>query len=292
MRRIFRFWRIVALLALALAAYAILDIGGPVQTGPHVARHDVTGLIFNDPERDALIRELGEDDDVRGLILRIDSPGGTVAGSEALYAALRSVAERKPVVAVMGEVAASGGYIAALAADHIVTRGNTLTGSIGVIKQEADLRELMDKLGVEVRERRSGPFKARPSPFSATPEAVEDWEDELIADSYAWFRGLVGARRGLDAAALDRVADGRVFTGRQALARGLADAEGGAEAARDWLAGQGAGRALPVRERKLEEEPASLLLELLGLAGAERAAADLGLERLARPGARLYAIMR
>ncbi|MGM0583701.1 MAG: signal peptide peptidase SppA [Pseudomonadota bacterium] len=292
MRRLFTFWRIVALLALALAAYAILDLGGPSKSGPHVARHDVFGVIYSDPERDALIRDMAEDPDVKALIVRIDSPGGTVTGAETLFEAIRAVAAEKPVVALMGEVAASGGYLAAIAADHVLTRGNTLTGSIGVVKQQPDVQALLDSLGVEMKERRSDVYKARPSPFSDTPPEVEAWEDRMIEESYAWFRGLVGERRGLEGEALDSVADGRVFTGRMALERGLVDAIGGPEAARAWLEGQGVSPDLPVFEAKLEEEPTSLLLELLGVRlPAGLALERLGLERLTS-GPRLYAIMR
>ena len=138
MRRLFTFWRIVALLALALAAWAIFSQSGP--SGPYIARHEITGIIFDDADRAAVLRGIADDPLAQALVLRIDSPGGTVAGSEALFHAIREVAERKPVVAVMGEVAASGGYIAAIGADRIVARGNTLTGSIGVVKQEVDVR--------------------------------------------------------------------------------------------------------------------------------------------------------
>jgi protease-4 len=290
MRRLFTFWRIVAILALALAAYAILDLGAPRAPGPHIARHDVFGVIYTDAERDALIRDLAEDDEVRALILRIESPGGTVTGAETLFAAVREVAERKPVVALLGEVAASGGYIAALGADHIVSRGNTLTGSIGVVKQEVDVRDLMDSLGVEVRERRSDVFKAQPSPFAPTPPIVDEWEEELIAEAYGWFRGLVADRRGLEGQALADVSNGRVFTGRQALERGLVDEVGGPETARAWLEGQGVPPGLEVIEKRVEEEDVGLLLRLLGADIARDAAARLGVQRLAH-GPRLYAIM-
>ena len=287
-RRLFTFWRVVAVIVLALIGWSIWTSAvGDGPGGPHVARHDVMGVITVDDERDALIRAIGRDSDARALVLRIDSPGGTATGAEALFAALRDVAAEKPVVAVMGEVAASGGYIAALAADHVLARGNTLTGSIGVVAQYPNFQDLLDRLGVDVIERRSVPFKALPSPFSETPGRVADWEAELLADSHAWFRDLVGERRGLEGPALDRVADGRVFNGRLALEAGLIDALGGLPEARAWLEGEGVPRALPLVERRVEEDR-SLLAELLGLP-LPGALAEF--RRLAA-GPRLYMILR
>ena len=164
---------------------------------------------------------------MRALVLRINSPGGTTAGSEALYAAIRRVAAEKPVVAVLGEVAASGGYVAALAADRIVGRGNTLTGSIGVIMEYPDLTEVMERLGIGIETVRSSELKAEPSPFRPTNPAARARDEALVADSYRWFRGLVGERRGLQGNALDAAANGGVFTGRLALESGLIDAIGG-----------------------------------------------------------------
>ncbi len=289
MRRIFTFWRIVALLALALAAYALFWPAAP--KGPFIARHHIEGIIFSDDERAAVLRGIADDPLARALILRIDSPGGTVAGSEMLYAAIRDIAAEKPVIAVMGEVAASGGYIAAIAADRIVARGNTLTGSIGVVKQEVDVRDLLGSLGVEIRERRSDVFKAMPSPFSPTPAIVDEWEDALIADAYQWFRALVGERRNLSDAELDQVADGRVFSGRQALERGLIDDIGGEEVALAWIVAQGVDADLPAITLELPEDEQSWLLDLLGLNAADgRLLRRFGLERLT-PGPRLYSML-
>jgi len=290
MRRIFSFWRLFALGVLGLAIYAAATTDAvEAARSPHVARFDVTGLITADPARDALLRELAEDAQVAALMIRIDSPGGTVAGSEALYEAIRAVAEAKPVVAQMEEVAASGGYIAAIAADHIVARGNTLTGSIGVVKQEVDARGLLDSLGVEISERRSDVYKARPSPFSETPPEVDAWEEELLEDAYQWFRGLVAERRALAGEALDEAANGRAFSGRQALARGLIDEIGGPEEALDWLAGRGVPRSLPVRQAEVERESDSLLGRFLGLDLSDLSLARSQLNRLTL-GPRFYSI--
>ena len=130
-RRVWR-WRIFALVLLAFVIGGVISQIGP-PSGPHIARYAVTGVIVEDTERDAMLDEIAENDDVKALIVEITSPGGSVSGSEDLYNALRRVAERKPVIASMGTVAASGGYITALGADYVFARRNSMTGSIGVI---------------------------------------------------------------------------------------------------------------------------------------------------------------
>jgi len=235
MRRRLTFWRILAILALVAAAVAAIPrTGGPV-VGDHLARIRIDGMILDDPRRSAVLADLARSKRVEGVIVHINSPGGTVVGSEALYEQLRAIAAEKPVVAVMSEAAASGGYITAIAADHIVARGNTLTGSIGVIAEIPNFAGLLEKLGVGVTKVKSAPLKAEPSFDSVpTPEALAA-QQVLIEDSFAWFKGLVAERRGLEGAALDTVADGRVFTGRMALELGLIDAIGDERTARAWL---------------------------------------------------------
>ncbi len=266
LRRRVAFWRIAAIVALAAVAAALWWRLTPAQ--PHVARVEILGVIFDDPERDTLLREIAEDPAARALIVRIDSPGGSVAGSEALFAALRAVAEVKPVVAVMGEVAASGGYIAALAADWIVARGGTITGSIGVVAEYPNVEELLDMVGVSVSRVASAPLKAEPSPFRAPSDAALAAERELIADSYDWFVDLVADRRGMSAQRARALGDGRVYTGRQARENGLIDEIGGEAAARAWLTDQrNVPTELELRDREPREGPADLLDLALGVSG-------------------------
>lgn len=263
------FWRgfgVAAVIALIVAA---VSFGGDVGArSDQIARFDLSGVIVDDMDRDALLGALAEQDSVRAVIVRINSPGGTTAGSEAVYEALRVVAEAKPVVAVLGEVAASGGYVAAIAADHVIGRGNTLTGSIGVILEYPDLTGVMARLGVELETVRSSELKAEPSPFRPTPPAARAVEAALVADSYDWFRDLVGARRGLSGAELDAVANGQVFTGRLALERRLIDAIGGERQAVDWLESRDASLAgLPIRTWEVETER-GLVGSIFGKIGA------------------------
>ena len=258
LRRRLGLWRVAAVVAVALAAGAWFWRDAAL--GPYVARYTVAGVIFDDPARDAMFREIAEDEDVEALILRIDSPGGTVPGSEALYQAVRTVAARKPVAAVMGEVAASGGYIAALSADRIIARGGTITGSIGVLAEYPNVEELLDMVGVDVRKIASGPLKAEPSPFhEPDPEAIA-YAETLIADSYEWFVGLVADRRALGIERARALGDGRVFTGRMALEEGLIDAIGGEAEARAWLTEmRGVPSDAPVRDVEPNREDDGLL---------------------------------
>ncbi len=176
---------------------------------------------------------------VKGVILSIDSPGGTTAGGEAIFEAVRELAAAKPVVAQVGTLAASAGYMIASASDHIVARKSSIVGSIGVLVQFPDFTGLMDKVGIKLEEVKSSPLKAEPSPFNPTTDEERAMMRAMILDSYDWFVGLVDERRPLDRAEVLALADGSVFTGRQALTNKLVDALGGEREAIAWLGTQG-----------------------------------------------------
>lgn len=250
------FWRgflIAAVLAAIIGAW--LGSGQITAGQRQIARFEVNGIITDDLDRDQLLQELADSDSVRAVVVRVNSPGGTTAGAEALFASLRQIAGKKPLVAELGEVAASGGYVAAIAADHIVGRGNTLTGSIGVIMEYPDLTQVMDRLGISLETVRSSELKAEPSPFRPTNPEARARDAALVAESYRWFRGLVGERRGLEGARLDAVANGGVFTGRLALENGLIDEIGGEPQALAWLESRdGTLAGLPVRDWEVEPD--------------------------------------
>lgn len=239
LRRRLVLWRIVGCLAIivALLALALGSTGfeSLKKHREHIARIRVAGMITGDQATLDLLKEIRDSQSAKALIIRLDTPGGTTAGSEALYEAIRDIAKTRPVVAVMDTMAASGGYITAIAADHIVARGNTITGSIGVIFQWAEVSKLMDTLGVRMDEIKSGDLKAEPSPFKPITEKAREVSNSMVQDAFRWFTGLVAERRHLP---MDRVlvlSDGRVYTGRQALAEKLVDDIGGEEKAVDWL---------------------------------------------------------
>jgi protease-4 len=234
-RRQLTLWRVLAIVAIVIAIIALIPKTGGTR-GDHIARISIDGIIFSEAKREKTIMALAEDDSVKALIVRVDSPGGTVTASEAIYEAIRKVAAEKPVISVMGEYAASGGYMAAIAGEHIVARGSTLTGSIGVVAEIPNVEGLMEMVGVEVTRIKSAPLKAEPSFVESPSPAALRAQEELIADMFGWFRDLVAARRALSGADLAEVTDGRAFTGRQALALGLVDVLGDEETALDWLA--------------------------------------------------------
>jgi protease-4 len=238
-RRRLLFWRVAAAVLLVAALLALAGgMGGFADIAKqreHIARVKIDGLITGDQSTLDLLKEIADSKAAKGLIIRIDSPGGTTAGSEALYEAIRTIAKDKPVAAVMDTVAASGGYITAIAADHIVARGNTITGSIGVIFQWAEFSQLLSTLGVKMEEIKSGELKAEPSPFKPLTEKAREVSQAMVQDSFAWFTGLVAERRKLSIERVKVLADGRVYTGRQAVAEKLVDEVGGEDKAVDWI---------------------------------------------------------
>lgn len=291
LRRKLTFWR-VALFALLAALLIGLGVryagpdGGP-GGGHHIARLAIEGLITGDNGTLKLIRDIGESGATDALILTIESPGGTTTGAERLYKELRRVADKKPVVAVVGTMAASGGYIAALGSDRIFAEGNSLVGSIGVLFQFPNFSKLLDTVGVTFESVKSAPLKAAPSGVEPTSPEARAALAELVRDSFDWFKGLVKERRRLDDAQVARVSDGRVFTGRQGLDLKLIDALGGEREAIAWLEQEKKiGRDLPVRDWKKDRS-----FERLGILGASAGLFQmLGLDSLALPLRRLGAM--
>ena len=227
-------WRALAIVAL-VAAILVGVSPFVFDDGERVARLWVNGLIEDSPRRDRLIADLRDDDAVKAVVLRVDSGGGTAVGGEALYLSLRSLAEEKPVVAVLGTTATSAAYMAALAADHVLAREASITGSIGVLFQTAEFSALLEEIGVRAEAIRSSPLKAKPSVYEQLDDPTRQAMRSVVSDTYELFLRLLMERRSLDRESALALADGRVFTGRQAMQAGLVDAIGGEEEARAWL---------------------------------------------------------
>ena len=228
-------WRIAAVIAAVSAALVALSDYNDTGFTEHVARLKVSGIILNNPARDRALREAARRDAVKALIVEIDSPGGTFVGGEALYNELRSLAQVKPVVAVMGGTATSAAYMAAIGTSWVFARNGTVTGSIGVIMQTADITGMLEKLGIKPETVKSGPLKAQPNPMEPFLPAARDATEEVVGDLYAIFVDMVATRREIDRDKVLTLADGRVFSGRQAHQVGLVDAIGGVVEARSWL---------------------------------------------------------
>lgn len=232
-------WRALAIVvAIALIAVLTLqndDIASAVGYRSHIARVDVSGLIQQDSKRLKLLKDISESRSAKAVILRINSPGGTTVGGEALYTAVLELREKKPVVAVFSTVATSAAYMVGIASDHIVARGSTITGSVGVILQWAEVTELLNKLGVQMEEVRSGPLKAIPSPFRPLNEEGRELTRQMVDESNKWFVGLVAKRRELDPESVPGLTEGRIYSGREALKLKLIDQIGGEDEAIAWL---------------------------------------------------------
>jgi protease-4 len=289
-RRKLTFWRVVAALLAIAAVITIGSIATPGGRGAFsatgsIARVNIEGLIRSDQDRVEALERLA-DSKAAAVIVHINSPGGTTAGSEQLYDALVQLKAKKPLVVVVEGLAASGGYITAIAADHIIAQQTSLVGSIGVLFQFPNFTDLMKTVGVKVEEVKSSPLKAAPNGFEPTSPEARAALDSLVKDSYAWFRDLVKARRGMDDALLDKVADGRVFTGRQAVDLKLIDQLGDEKTAVAWLVAQkGIKSDLPVRDFKLAPRfgdltflrtAASITLDALGLSAIARQVEQTG----------------
>jgi protease-4 len=243
------FWRAAA--ALAVASSVLLALGPYLPLGgrAHLARLTVAGLITESRTLTETVAGLAKDDAVRGLIVYVDSPGGNVAGGESLHQAIAEVAARKPVVTVMGGTAASAGYMIAVPAARIFARESTLTGSIGVLLQTGEVSGLLERIGVTAEAITSGPLKNQPSFTHPTSPRGREVLQALVMDMYEQFVGIVAAGRHMPADQVRALADGRAYTGRQALGLGLVDAIGGEAEARAWLAAEkGIPESLPVED--------------------------------------------
>ncbi len=283
-RRKLTFWRVFAALVVIGAIVVIGLIVTPGMRGSlastgSIARVKIEGLIRSDSDRVEALERL-EKSQAAAVIVHINSPGGTTAGSEQLYDSLVRLKAKKPLVVVVEGLAASGGYITAIAADHIIAQQSSLVGSIGVLFQFPNFTELMKTVGVKVEEIKSSPLKAAPNGFEPTSPEARAAIDALVKDSYAWFRGLVKERRAMDDAQIEKVADGRVFTGRQAVELKLIDALGDEKTAVTWLeTNKNVKKGLSVRDYKLEPRfgdltflrtATSITLDAIGLSGIAR----------------------
>lgn len=294
LRRRLSWWRALAVIA-AVVAIGALAFSSAEKMGlleqRQIARVTISGLITEDREVLRMFKLLAENKSVSAVILVVNSPGGTTAGGEALFEAIRELSKSKPVVAQFGTLATSAAYIAGLASDYIVARGNTITGSVGVIFQWAEFSGLLEKLGVRMNEVKSGPLKAVPSPFQPMDEAGRAATEEMVAESFKWFVGLVRDRRNIDTKSIPGLEQGRVFSGRDALAHKLIDQIGSEPEAIRYLEEQrSVAKGLNIVDVKPKRDSdwnfigltGHLLGRLTGIPGMGEAASVLTDDRLAR----------
>jgi len=202
-------------------AVGVIRLDGPITSdaGAYIATPTIT------PESvEELLKRAAANPGIKAVVLRVNSPGGSVVASDRIYRAL--LAFEKPVVVWMSEVAASGGYYIACGGDYVIAHPDTLTGSIGVISQFLNAEELMDKIGVEAVVITSGPRKDTGSLFRGMTEEEKAIWEAIIDEIYGSFVEIVAEARDLPVDEVRELADGRVYTGRQAAKAGLVDETG------------------------------------------------------------------
>ena len=246
-------WRVVAVVAVLIAVLVAVRPGKMAGGGDYVARVSIDGLMMSDRKAVKALTEVLDDKSAKALVLAINSPGGSVTVGETVHALVARVAEKKPVVAVMGGTAASAGFMIAMPAQRIFARESTLTGSIGVLLQTGEISGLLKMLGIVDETMVSGPLKNQPSFSRPMSEKGREVLQGIVDDLYDQFVGIVAKGRAMEPARVRELADGRAYTGRQALKLGLIDAIGGEKEARGWLAAEkGVADTLEIREVKAE----------------------------------------
>jgi len=202
-----------------------------------IARIEITGAIASATRKRVLeALKTVEEKKFPALLLRIDSPGGTVGDSQEIYSALRRLQKKTKIVASFGNISASGGVYIGMGAEHIMANPGTITGSIGVILRGNNLERLLEKVGVSFKVIKSGPYKDILSFDRELTAAEESILQQLIDVSYQQFVQTVAEGRSLDVETVKTFADGRIFTGEQALNLGVVDRLGTEEDARRWTA--------------------------------------------------------
>ena len=252
---------------LAVLVAVLVGLGKSLPFGTsHVARLTISGLITEDRKLNEAVAKLASNASTKALIVVVDSPGGSVSGGEGLHNAIARVAAKKPVVAVMGGTAASAAYMISLPDTRIFAREGTLTGSIGVLLETGEVSGLLKSIGVSAEAITSGPLKDQPSLIRPLTQQGKDVLQGLVMDLYDQFVVMVADGRHMDAARVRELADGRAYTGRQALKLGLIDAIGGEQDARQWLAQQkGVSADLPVQDVSTKSLTSRALSESLGV---------------------------
>ncbi|HKJ87289.1 MAG TPA: signal peptide peptidase SppA [Gammaproteobacteria bacterium] len=242
-------WLTGGLLFLIVSGLIGLFSGGGIAQQPHIAKVDITGPIVNAEPTVDLLDKARDASSVRGVLLRVDSPGGGVGASEAIFRAVRRLAREKPVAVSMGGLAASGGYMVSLGGDRIFALDSTLTGSIGVIMMSTGIYPVLDKIGVVPRIIKSGKFKDSGTPFRKMNGADRDYLQSMVDELYGQFVHRVAKSRGLKVDKVRPLADGRVFSGKQAVSLGLVDAIGTQQDAENWVRKEaGLGPDAPVED--------------------------------------------
>lgn len=260
-------WRALTFIVLIITVFALL--GGGVMSKiknreDYIARINVDNIIFEDQERTDILTEIENDKKIKAVILKINSPGGSGVGGEELYNALKQLNSKKPVVAVMDSLAASAAYLISLGCERTFAHNGTITGSIGVIMEVPNVKDMADKVGFRMDYVKTSPLKGAPDIFSAKDEQAFAVLKGMMDDFYKYFVNLVSVERNIPLETAFKLADGRVFSAKQALDNKLIDEIGGEKDAQAWLIkNKGVSKDLEIKEVKLNK-PKAPFEEFLG----------------------------
>ncbi|MCF8068103.1 MAG: signal peptide peptidase SppA [Desulfobacterales bacterium] len=251
-----------------IALSLIFSSDRDVVHGDKVGIIEVTGMISTSREIVADIKRFRENESIKAIVLRVDSPGGGVGPSQEIFRELRKTVVEKKVYTSMGSVAASGGYYIAAATDGIIANPGTITGSIGVIMGYTNIKEIMDKIGLVPVVVKSGKFKDIGSPVREMSDAERNLLQELVDRIHSQFVNDVAEGRNIEIDKMKTLADGRVYTGDMAMEAGLVDRLGNLEDAVEW-AGREAGIEGKIQTIYSRKEKFTILEYLLGASLSE-----------------------
>ena len=225
-----------------------------------IAKITVEGIIKDRNDILQQLKDLDNDQNVKGLITIINSPGGTYVGSKEIHESIKKLSKKIPTVAYMREMATSGGYLVSLSSDRIFGNEGTITGSIGVILQTADISQLLGKLGINPVIIKSGDLKAVPNPAEEIDEKKLNYLKDIIKKMQTEFLHLVKKSRDISSSTLSLVSDGRIVTGKQAKELKLIDAVGTENDALSWLKKEaGLDDEVRVKDLSIQSEITKLL---------------------------------
>ena len=200
---------------------------------------EIQGIITESKDIISLIKRFRENDDIKSIVIRIDSPGGVIGPSQEIYREIRKTTQEKKIVASMGSIAASGGYYIAAATNGIVANPGTITGSIGVIMAYTNFRKVLDKIGMIPVVIKSGPFKDMGSPTKDMSKEEKEVLQSFVDQAHRQFVTAIAEGRNMNIDRVKSLADGRIYTGEEAVKQGLVDRLGNFEDAIEWAGEMG-----------------------------------------------------
>ena len=229
-------WRILAFIGifLIILSYASAIFKHSSTKKNIIAKVDIKGVLLNDMISYEKLKELNNDN-IKGIILNINSEGGDVVESEKLYTFFRKISNNKPIVSIINSIGASGGYMVAMASDYIIAYNTSSVGSIGVLVQTYEITELAKKLGITLTNYKSSPLKAAPNPLEKINPDVDMVISQQINDVYDYFLNIFVERRKIKITEAQEIANGQIYTGRQALEYGLIDKIGNEDDVIDYF---------------------------------------------------------